>query len=179
MFSNSYAYSLIRLFLYPFRRLMHKGVNEQDNKRKNCFTLIELLIVISIIAILAATFIPNFIGFDSEARMTATKVNLDSLRTRIILFRSKEGRYPDSLGDLLTTYYYDVGIKKPYLNDLPVEMITQKEGSNNFTDLESEDPFTNDGGWVYFKDRAEVRINYDKLLGSKWGEHADQRPSEW
>ncbi|MDP2943153.1 MAG: prepilin-type N-terminal cleavage/methylation domain-containing protein, partial [Candidatus Omnitrophota bacterium] len=46
------------------------------------FTLIEILIVITIIAILATTIIPNFIGFDVEARISATQTNLNSIRTR-------------------------------------------------------------------------------------------------
>ncbi len=143
------------------------------------FTLIELLIVIGIITVLAATFIPNFIGFDSEARAVATKVNMDSINTRIILFRSKEGRYPESLGDLLTTYYSDAGIKKPYLNRIPTEMITDKRGKSNYIDLSAGEPFTNEGGWVYVKDQAEVKVNYDVALSSKWGEYEGQNPAKW
>lgn len=143
------------------------------------FTLIELLIVISIIAILAATIIPNFIGFDTEARITATRTNLDSIRTRIILFRAKEGRYPDSLGELLTTHYFDAGVKKPYLNKLPPEMISSKSGNSEYVDLTSSDSLTNGGGWAYIKDIAELKINYDEPLGAKWGEYEGQKPSDW
>ena len=148
----------------------------QDTKG---FTLIELLIVISIIAILAATIIPNFIGFDVEAKISATRTNLDSLKTRITLFRAKEGRYPDSLGEFLTKYYYDAGIKKLYLTKMPAEMISSKSGNNNYVDSTQESGFTNQGGWIYFKDTAELKVNLDEPLSEKWGEYADQKPSEW
>jgi type II secretory pathway pseudopilin PulG len=81
--------------------------------------MIELLIVISIIAILAVAIIPNFIGFDTEARVAATKSNLDTLRTRITLYRAKEGVYPSSLDDLLTHTYVDAGVQKTYLQKIP------------------------------------------------------------
>jgi len=146
---------------------------------KNSFTLIELLIVISIIAILAATIIPNFIGFDAEAKISATRTNLDSLRTRITLFRAKEGRYPEFLGEFLTKYYFDAGIRKPYLSKMPAEMISSKTGNNNYVDSTQESGFTNQGGWIYFKDTAEVKVNLDEPLPQKWGEYAGEKPSEW
>lgn len=149
-------------------------------RSKNGFTLIELLIVITIIAILAATIIPNFIGFDTEARVTASKTNLETLRTRVTLFRAKEGKYPASLKDLVDTYYLDMGVKKPYLQKMPVEMITTKSGNMNFADmLSTEQPITRDGGWVYYTDTAEVYINSDQPLDKKWGEYSGQKPIEW
>lgn len=149
-------------------------------KRTNGFTLIELLIVISIIAILAATIIPNFIGFDTEARLTATKTNLDTLRTRIILFRAREGRYPDSLQELLDIQYFDVGVKRSYLNKIPPEMISSRTGNNEFIDITStEEPMTRDAGWVYYTDTASVHVNLDEPLGRKWGEYEGKRPIDW
>lgn len=149
-------------------------------RKRRAFTLMELLIVIAIIAILASTIIPNFIGFDAEAKISATRTNLDSLRTRITLFRAKEGRYPESLADFLNTFYYDAGVKKQYLNKIPPEMISVKSGNNNYTDSTTERGFTGEGGWVYFKDTAEIKINLDEPLAAKWGkEYVGQKPSEW
>ncbi len=146
---------------------------------KKSFTLIEILIVITIIAILAATIIPNFVGFDTEARITATKSNLESIRTRINLFRAKEGRYPDSLEELTTIYYFDVGVKKPYLKKIPLEMITGRRGNNEYTDQTSDEALSGDGGWAYITDTAEVQVDIIGPLGKKWGDYAEEDPSEW
>lgn len=148
-------------------------------KRRQGFTMIELLIVISIIAILAAAIIPNFIGFDTEARVAATKSNLDTLRTRITLYRAKEGVYPTSLDDLLNRSYTDAGVLKPYLQKIPPELISSKKGSNDRKAQLSTDPLTNEGGWVYRTDTADTIINLSQPLDKSWGEYADQVPSSW
>jgi prepilin-type N-terminal cleavage/methylation domain-containing protein len=146
---------------------------------RKAFTMIELLIVIAIIAILASTIIPNFIGFDSEAKVSATRTNLDTLRTTITLYRAKEGKYPQSLGDLVNTYYNDQGVKKAYLNKMPVEMITNSSGNSDYFDTTSDKGFTNNGGWIYFQDTADVKINSDEPLPEKWKDYANNKPSEW
>ena len=146
---------------------------------KKGFTLIELLIVISIIAILAAAIIPNYIGFDTEAKVVTTRSNLDTLRSRITLYRAKEGRYPETLTDLIRQTYFDAGVKRPYLKKLPRELLSSKKGSNEVTVQTSQESLSDQGGWVYFTDTADVVINLSKPLGRKWGKDEDQIPSEW
>ncbi|MBU4343566.1 MAG: prepilin-type N-terminal cleavage/methylation domain-containing protein [Candidatus Omnitrophica bacterium] len=145
----------------------------------NGFTLLELLIVISIIAILAATIIPNFIGFDAEARLAATQTNLSTLSTRISLFRTKEGRYPERLEELLEVSYNDMGIERPYLDSIPVEFISLKQGSADIENQSYKDPLPGDGGWVYYVDKAKVVVDWDMPLDSKWGNAEGKVPSEW
>ncbi|MBU4457471.1 MAG: prepilin-type N-terminal cleavage/methylation domain-containing protein [Candidatus Omnitrophica bacterium] len=145
----------------------------------NGFTLLELLIVISIIAILAATIIPNFIGFDAEARLAATQTNLSTLSTRISLFRTKEGRYPERLEELLEVAYNDMGIERPYLDSIPVEFISLKQGSADIENQSYKDPLPGDGGWVYYVDKAKVVVDWDMPLDSKWGNAEGKVPSEW
>jgi general secretion pathway protein G len=147
--------------------------------KHKAFTLLELLIVISIIAILAATIVPNFIGFDTEARLSATTTNLGTLRTRIALYRAKEGEYPASLGDLLTKTYEDVGVQQAFLEKMPVEMISVKSGSGAFEDTDSTHDPSGKGGWAYIKDKAKVIVNITEPLDAKWGKAKGETPSEW
>ena len=148
-------------------------------RRESGFTLLELLIVITIIAILAAAIIPNFVGFDAEAKIAATQTNLNTLRTRVTLFRAKEGRYPDALEELLTTNYDDMGIQRSYLEQIPKELISSKGGSDAVENRTAESGLIGDGGWTYIKDKAKVVVDVTPPLDSKWGSNADQVPSEW
>src|SRR3989338_8427474 len=136
--------------------------------KKSGFTLLELLIVISIIGILAATLIPNFIGFDTEARLASTKTNLNTLRTRLSLFRAKEGKYPVDLNDLTVITYNDLGIEKPYLDQIPVEFISSSGGDNHIDSQAYADALPGDGGWVYYTDKAKIVVDWDKELDNKW-----------
>ncbi len=149
----------------------------RNNSR--AFTLLELLIVISIIAILAAAIIPNFVGFDSEARVATSQTNLNTLRTRVTLFRAKENRYPDTLNELLETTYDDMGIERPYLDLLPTELMSDKTGNNSVENRKTTDEPKNDGGWTYLTDRAHVIIDMTDELDSKWGSYEGETPSEW
>lgn len=147
--------------------------------RRTGFTMIELLIVMAIIAILAVAIVPNFIGFDKEAKVSATKSNLDVLRSRITLFRAKESKYPANLGELLITTYLDAGVTKAYLNKMPAEMLSSKSGNSGHITQYSTDQISGRGGWVYFIDRAEVVINVAAPLDNSWGEYAGQIPKDW
>lgn len=143
------------------------------------FTLIEILVVVAIIAILALAIIPNYIGFDVDARVVTTKSNLNVLRNRISLYRAKEGRYPESLKDLLKKTYSDAGVQVPYLKQMPAELITEKSGNAEFKDQLSTQSFSNDGGWLYLKDKADVAINYNQKLDKSWEDYEGENPSEW
>ena len=143
------------------------------------FTLMEIIIVMAIIAILATILIPNIGGFDTEARITATKSNLDNLRSAITLFRAKKGRYPENLNELVTKTYLDRGVKKRFLRAIPKELISSKEGNNTVEVQMSTEPLSNNGGWTYFKDTAEVVVDVNEPLGSEWDDYADEIPSKW
>jgi len=150
---------------------------------KKGFTLIEILIVISILAVLALIAIPNFMGFDKEARMSATKANLEVLRTSINLYRAKRGSYPPTLESLTTDTYTDAGIIKTYLNDMPIEQITDAptSGPETRNSVENDTLLTNMNasgpGWFYHTPTARVYVNWTNVLASAWD--SSDSPAKW
>src|SRR3970282_1207807 len=61
------------------------------DRRRGAFTLIEVLIVVVIMAVLAATIIPQFSTSTKDARESSQKFNLQSLRTQLELYRVQHG----------------------------------------------------------------------------------------
>ena len=86
-------------------------------KNRQGFTLIELMIVLSIIGILASIAVPSYITGLIKARETVLREDLYNLRSSIDQFNADQGKYPDSLQEL---------IDKKYLRDLPKDPITGK-----------------------------------------------------
>ena len=64
-------------------------------------TLIELLVVLVIIAVLAATIIPNFFDAPDRARVVRAKQDVRSLENALILYKLDNFAYPSSLQDLV------------------------------------------------------------------------------
>ncbi len=55
--------------------------------RRSAFTLIEVLIVVVIMAVLAATIIPQFASSTTDAKASALKFNLHGLRQQIEMYK--------------------------------------------------------------------------------------------
>jgi type II secretion system protein G len=62
---------------------------EQMNvqKRRGGFTLIEVLIVVVIMAVLAATIVPQFTNSSKDARESSVKFNLHTLRNTLQMYK--------------------------------------------------------------------------------------------
>jgi len=65
--------------------------------RTKAFTLIELLLVITIISILASVIVPGFFGRSEKARITAVKQTITgTFSIAIDLYEQDTGKYPDN-----------------------------------------------------------------------------------
>ena len=67
---------------------------ERVSRRTNGFTLIEVMVVISILAILAALIVPKIMSRPDEARVVAAKQDIAALMQALKLYRLDTKRYP-------------------------------------------------------------------------------------
>ncbi len=65
------------------------------------FTLVELMVVISIIAILATIVGYNVLGSIDEGNVTAAQAQIRSFKTALVAYKLKFKRFPDSLDELV------------------------------------------------------------------------------
>jgi type IV pilus assembly protein PilA len=68
--------------------------------RTSGFTMIELMIVVSIIGIIAAIAIPNFIKYQARSKQSEVKANLKALFTAEKAFYQEKDRYSALIGEL-------------------------------------------------------------------------------
>ncbi len=75
---------------------------KENRKLKDGFTLVELLLVITIISVLAAVIVPRFFGRSQEARITAAKQTIiGTFGIALDLFEQDTGQYPAVLEALI------------------------------------------------------------------------------
>jgi len=84
------------------------------------FTLVELLVVLSIIALLISIVAPHYTGRVAKAEEAVLKEDLLLMRDALDKHYADLGAYPDSLDDLVT---------RRYLRSIPPDPITQSTQS--------------------------------------------------
>jgi general secretion pathway protein G len=85
------------------------------NKRRG-FTLVELMVVLTVIALMLSVVVPDYIGRVRRAEETVLHENLALMRDALDKHYADAGRYPASLSDLVT---------KRYLRSIPADPMTQ------------------------------------------------------
>jgi general secretion pathway protein G len=111
------------LKLYNSER--HRNEQYAGSRRSRGFTLLELMIVISMIMILMAVAVPIYNQSIIQARESVLRQNLDTLRKVIDQYTLDKQKAPQSLDDLVTANY---------LRQLPLDPMTRE--ANWQTDTE-------------------------------------------
>ncbi|MFP5263141.1 MAG: type II secretion system protein [Blastocatellia bacterium] len=101
--------------------------------RARGFTLLELVMVMTIIIILAAIGITSYQNIRMKAQETILKENLRQLRKLIDQYGADREKLPQSLDDLVPNY----------IREVPIDPIT---GEKDWQVKIDEDPYSREGG---------------------------------
>lgn len=137
-----------------------KATSLLKKQLRHAFTLVEMLLVVTIIGILAALVIPKIVGRSEQARQTAARADIASIKTALDAFEVDNGFYPKSLQDLVTAPSNAKNWHGPYLDKLP------------------QDPWGNN--YIYYYPGKHNTSSYDLLsVGPDGKEGTDDDIGNW
>jgi general secretion pathway protein G len=91
------------------------GASSRRNAGRRGFTLIELMVVLSIVALLLSVAVPRYFNSLNKSKETLLRANLAATRDALDKYFGDTGRYPDSLQQL---------VEARYLRALPLDPLT-------------------------------------------------------
>ncbi|HEV7279549.1 MAG TPA: type II secretion system protein [Pirellulaceae bacterium] len=150
--------------------MSHSPASVSAKRRRSAFTLVEILIVVVIMAVLAATIIPSFSNSVADAKVNTAVFNLNTLRSQIEHYRAEhDGKVPAVVAGKLPELTGKTdkagtvgpgGSYGPYLRDLPENTI---KSVNTIKTITNDPPVAGDAvgteGWLYNATTGGVWIN--------------------
>jgi general secretion pathway protein G len=80
----------------PLRQRLRRGERSDSRNGEAGFTLVEMLVVITIIAMIMALVAPRVLSYLSESKLKAAKIQIESFGSALDLYYLDEGHYPTS-----------------------------------------------------------------------------------
>ena len=149
------------------------------------FTLVEILIVVTILGILAAVVLPTFQGQTTIARESTAKDSLRTMRVQIEMYKLQHDGVPpgyangNPVGEMLLEFQFTATttvtgavspskspvspyVYGPYIRKLPenpynkLSTIIYVDETNSFADAVDG----TSSGWLYKKETADFKINW-------------------
>ena len=144
----------------------------REKTRPRAFTLIELLIVVSIIAILAVIAVPNFLEAQVRSKVARVKSDLRTMATALEAYFSDENRYPPVPMGLGPRFWRLKPLTTPiaYISDIPSDPFDAADTHGHHRGRFSSGmyaygarPLTNASRWILASDGPDRRPSGDRL----------------
>jgi general secretion pathway protein G len=94
----------------------HRPAPARDSARPRGFTLIEMLVVMTLISLLLTLAVPRYFSALDNGRLSVQRQNLATMRDAIDKFFGDQGKYPETLDDL---------VAKRYLRQIPIDPLSE------------------------------------------------------
>lgn len=140
------------------------------SRRSRGFTLIEIMVVITILGILAALIVPRVVGRTDDARIAAAKQDIASIMQALKLYRLDNGRYPTTEQGLQAL------ITKPTAEPLPNNW---KQGGYLERSGIPKDPWGNVYQYLNPGLRGEIDVFSFGADGQSGGQGSDADIGSW
>ena len=131
-------------------------------KRRNGFTLIELVIVVLVLGIIAAVAAPKLFDVTNDARENGTRQSLITIRNAIELYRATSGTYPPAASLAVAL--------KPSLQGgtFPSPQIGEHKDDNSVRTFTGAFSASGTNGWAYNETTGEFYVNDSNSEYAAW-----------
>jgi general secretion pathway protein G len=106
----------------------HKPAARPRSSDVQGFTLIEMMVVMTLIAILLTLAVPRYFAAIDNGRLNVQRQNVATIRDAIDKFYGDQGKYPQTLDEL---------VAKRYLRELPFDPVSE---APNWVVVAPQDP---------------------------------------
>lgn len=124
------------------------------SRSRSGFTLIELIVVLTIVSLMLSIVVPKYFHSIDKAKESMLRQNLSSMRETIDKFYGDLGRYPDSLDEM---------VQRKYIRAVPIDPLTESTKTWRLVESENQEL-----GVIYDIHSGSDALALDGSLYSEW-----------